>query len=632
MARKYKPSTHKIGHSRLPGKYTRCWQRTYAILLCALMLTVLRRLCCCLPSSSRRLQWWSEALHGVAFSPGVDFTHGPIPSATCFPEPISIASAFDRKLIWDVATVVSTEARAMNNVGQAGMTFFTPNINIFRDPRWGRGQETPGEDPYLTSQYVYQLITGLQGGIDPRYLKIIADCKHFAAYDVENWEGNERYGFDARVSDQDMVESFLPSFETCVRDARVASIMCSYNAVNGVPSCANSYLLHDLARSEWNLQGFVVSDCDAVENIFKPHQYTQSWSETVAVALKAGTDNNCGTTMQTYAADALKDGSIAESDIDTALIRSIGTLIRSGWFDPAEMQPYRQIPPSAVNTAQSQKFALQAARAGIVMLKNGPRQDAEERESAVTATAAAAGAAPTLPFSNLDAPTLALIGPFANSTHIYLANYYGQAPPFPSALGAFESAGWKVLFAEGCSVTGNDTSGFSAALAVVKQADLVLYLGGIDESIEAESLDRVSIALPEIQTALLNALIGEVSATKQPFVAGFFSGGPLDLSSLFDSPSVGGVLWLGYGGQAGSKALVDIVGGHVSPAGRTVTTMYPASYVDQGQWNTSSTQPQITSPSRRFGPLAHPLFLFSCGLLSSLFLLSCPPLSCSEHD
>jgi len=267
-------------------------------------------------------QWWSEALHGVAFSPGVNYD-GAVNATTCFPEPIGIASAFDRKLVRSVADVVSTEARAMNNLGQAGLTFFTPNINIFRDPRWGRGQETPGEDPYLTSAYVYELIMGLQGGIDDRYLKIIADAKHFAAYDVEDWHYHPRYKFDAVVTDQDMTESFLPPFETSIRDAGVASIMCSYNAVNGVPSCGNSYLLQELARDDWNLRGFVVSDCDAVSDIYKSHNYTNSWSETVAVALKAGTDNNCGSSLPQHTMDAINDGSVTEADVDRALTRSI---------------------------------------------------------------------------------------------------------------------------------------------------------------------------------------------------------------------------------------------------------------------------------------------------------------------
>jgi beta-D-xylosidase 4 len=192
-------------------------------------------------------QWWSEALHGLAFSPGISFG-GDLPAATSFPMPINLGASFNTSLIYHVASVISTEARAFNNEGRAGLTFFTPNINIFRDPRWGRGQETPGEDPFLTSQYVYALIRGLQGGDDERYLKIAADCKHFDAYDLDNWNGSDRSYFDAKVSDQDLVETYLPPFETCIRDARVASIMCSLNAINGVPACADKFLIQTIAR------------------------------------------------------------------------------------------------------------------------------------------------------------------------------------------------------------------------------------------------------------------------------------------------------------------------------------------------------------------------------------------------
>jgi xylan 1,4-beta-xylosidase len=194
-----------------------------------------------------KYEWWSEALHGVASSPGVSFG-GDLPAATSFPMPINIGASFNMSLVYHVATTISTEARAFNNEGRAGLVFFTPNINIFRDPRWGRGQETPGEDPFLTSQYVHTLIDGLQRGEDERYLKIAADCKHFDAYDLEDWNGTDRFHFDAIVSDQDLVETYLPPFESCIRDAKVASIMCSYNAINGVPACANRFLLETIAR------------------------------------------------------------------------------------------------------------------------------------------------------------------------------------------------------------------------------------------------------------------------------------------------------------------------------------------------------------------------------------------------
>jgi beta-glucosidase-like glycosyl hydrolase len=194
-----------------------------------------------------RYEWRGEALHGLAYSPSIQFG-GDLRVATSFPVPISMGATFNMRLINRVGSVISTEARAFSNAGQSGLSFFTPNINIVRDPRWGRGQETPGEDPYLTSQYVYALINGLQRGEDDRYLKTAADCKHLDAYDLEIWNGTDRNHFNAIVSDQDLVETYLPPFETCIRDAQVASIMCSLNSINGIPACANKFFLDTVAR------------------------------------------------------------------------------------------------------------------------------------------------------------------------------------------------------------------------------------------------------------------------------------------------------------------------------------------------------------------------------------------------
>ena len=191
-----------------------------------------------------KYRWWSEALHGVMY-----WTRETVlPAATSFPIPLNLAASFNMKLVDRVGSTISTEARAANNENQVGLNFFTPNINIVRDPRWGRGQETPGEDPFLASQYTYAMVRSLQGGDDERYLKVAATCKHFDAYDLENWNGVTRWYFDAKVSDQDLVETYLPPFESCIRDARAASIMCSFNAINGIPACANRFFLQTIAR------------------------------------------------------------------------------------------------------------------------------------------------------------------------------------------------------------------------------------------------------------------------------------------------------------------------------------------------------------------------------------------------
>jgi len=214
---------------------------------------------------------------------------------------------------------------------KAGLDFFTPNINPFRDPRWGRGQETPGEDPFHISRYVFNLIDGLQGGIDPKpFFKVGADCKHYAAYDLENWQGNIRTAFDAKVTSQDLSEFYLPPFQSCVRDAKVASVMCSYNAVNGVPSCANSYLLQSILRDSWGFDDtrWVTSDCDAVDNIINGHNFTATLPEAAAAALKAGTDVDCGNTYAQQLPAALNQSLITVEDLQRALTRQYASLVR----------------------------------------------------------------------------------------------------------------------------------------------------------------------------------------------------------------------------------------------------------------------------------------------------------------
>lgn len=353
-------------------------------------------------------EWWSEALHGLAYSPGVFFIDD-LRYASSFPMPISLGASFHLDLVYRIASIISTEARVFNNAGQAGLTFFTPNINIFRDPRWGRGQETPGEDPFLTSEYVYTLIQGLQRGDDARYLKIAANCKHFDAYDLEKWNGMDRHHFNAKVSDQDLVETYLPPFQSCIEDAQAASIMCSYNSVNGVPSCANHFLLETTARESFHLNGFVVGDCGAVANILETHHYTSTAEDTVAVALHAGTDLDCGLFYFLHTQDALDQQKINVSDIDQALTRTFDVLVRLGYFDPPEQQVYRQLNKSHVDTSEARQLSLISAQEGMVLLKNTNN-------------------ALPLKMDQLMNKKIALIGPVADATIDMQGNYYGTAP------------------------------------------------------------------------------------------------------------------------------------------------------------------------------------------------------------
>jgi beta-D-xylosidase 4 len=550
--------------------------------------------------------WWSEALHGVASSPGVTFAPpgNNFSFATSFPAPILMTAAFDDQLINDVATIISTEARAFNNFGDAGLSFFTPNINPFKDPRWGRGQETPGEDPFHIGRYAYSLVTGLQGGLGTeltgagqQYLKIIADCKHYAAYDLEDWEGNNRMAFNAIVSTQDLAEYYSPSFQSCVRDAKVASIMCSYNAVNGIPSCASGYLLQNITRDHFGLgeNQWITSDCDAVANIFDPHNFTNSLANASALALHAGTDIDCGSTYSDNLGLALNQSLIVEADIVQALVRRYGSLVRLGYFDSPDIQPYRQLNWDNVNTPAAQQLAYTAAIEGITLLKNDG----------------------TLPLRS-SITSVALIGPWANATTQMQSNYNGVAPFLISPLEAFQTAGFKVTFESGTAIDTTDTSGFSAALAAAKAADLVVYIGGIDDSIEAEGMDRVNITWPGNQLQLIQ----ELASVRKPFVVLQMGGGQLDGSEIKANPAINSLVWAGYPGQSGGTAIVDILTGKQAPAGRLPVTQYPGNYINEIPMTNMALRPSSTSPGRTYKWFTgEPVFPFGFGLHYTNFSL-----------
>jgi beta-glucosidase len=299
--------------------------------------------------------WWNEALHGVAFS-GI---------ATVFPQAIGLGATFDPPLVNRVATVISEEARAKYHEAQRrgnyerfhGLTFWSPNINIFRDPRWGRGQETYGEDPYLTSRLGVAFVKGLQGD-DPKYLKVVATPKHYA---VHSGPEPERHRFDAAASERDMRETYWPAFRATVMEGRAASVMCAYNRVNGEPACASRQLLGDVLRGEWGFEGYVVSDCGAIDDIYKRHLFVKTAEEASAVSVKRGTDLECGDSYKALV-NAVKQGLISEGEIDRALKRLLVFRFRLGMFDPPEIVPYAKIPFSANDSPEHRQLALEAAR------------------------------------------------------------------------------------------------------------------------------------------------------------------------------------------------------------------------------------------------------------------------------
>jgi beta-glucosidase len=394
--------------------------------------------------------WWSEALHGVARA-GI---------ATVFPEPIGLAATFDTPLIHDMAVVIGTEARAKHEQAvragrrdiMEGLDFWSPNINIFRDPRWGRGQETYGEDPFLTGRMGVAFVTGLQGD-NPKYYRVIATPKHFA---VHSGPEPSRHSIDVKLSKHDMEDTYLPAFRAAVIEGRAASVMCAYNRVNGEPACANKFLLEDQLRGAWKFKGYVVSDCDAVTDIFDGHHFTKSMAEAAAVAAKSGMDNECADFFEKAASnsdfvkylDAVKQGLLTEKEIDVALKRLFTARFSLGVFDPPEMVPYAGTPESEIDSPPHRELALKAARESIVLLKNDG----------------------VLPFSSAT-KRIAVVGPLAESTSVLHGNYNGTPSHATSALDGirqqFGSAA--VSFVPGMNFLREETLVPAAALSTDKE-------------------------------------------------------------------------------------------------------------------------------------------------------------------
>ncbi len=368
-------------------------------------------------------EWWNEGLHGVARAG----------FATVFPQAIGLAATWDTNLMAQVADVISTEARAKHNESvrhnergrYKGLTFWSPNINIFRDPRWGRGQETYGEDPYLTSRLGVEFVKGLQGN-DPKYLKVVATPKHYA---VHSGPEPERHSFDAKAYERDLRETYLPAFRATVLEAQAGSVMCAYNRTNTEPCCANNRLMMDILRKEWGFDGYVVSDCGAISDIWKGHQFAKSEAAASAMAVKVGTDLACG---REYASliQAVKDRLISEAEIDVSLRRLMTARFRLGMFDPPEMVTYSRIPYSENDSPAHRALSLKAAHESMVLLKNENN---------------------TLPLEK-NLKTIAVIGPNADALETLLGNYNGTPSKYVTPLAGIKSkvsAATEVLYSAG---------------------------------------------------------------------------------------------------------------------------------------------------------------------------------------
>ncbi|PYP98102.1 MAG: glycosyl hydrolase [Gemmatimonadetes bacterium] len=499
-----------------------------------------------------RYNWWNEALHGVARS-GL---------ATSFPQAMGIAGTWDDSLIYRMATVISDEARAKHHEyvrhgsreRYQGLTFWSPNINLFRDPRWGRGQETYGEDPFLTGRLAVQFIRGMEGD-DPRYLKTVATVKHFA---VHSGPEPARHTFDAVVGERDLRESYLPHFAAGMREGGAYSLMCAYNRVLGSPACGSDLLLHNILRGEWGFSGYVVSDCGAINDIYERHKVAPTAAAASALAVKAGTDLECGNVYANLVA-AVRQGLITEQAIDTAVIRLFLARFRLGMFDPPERVRWAQIPFSVLDQPAHRALARQVARESIVLLKN---------------------AGSLLPLRK-DVGTIAVIGPNADDRRMLLGNYEGSPADSITPLRGIREAvspGTRVRYARGSDLVVPGDSGFAEAARAAEQADVVVLCLGLTAQLEGEEMsvetpgflggDRTRIDLPDAQERLLERIV----AVGKPTVLVLMSGSAVAVN--WAQEHVPAIVEAWYGGQAAGSALADVLFGDYNPAGRLPVTFY----------------------------------------------------------
>lgn len=506
-----------------------------------------------------RYNWWNEALHGVARA-GV---------ATSFPQAIGMAATFDAQLIHDIADIIATEGRAKYNEFfkkgdhdiYKGLTFWSPNVNIFRDPRWGRGHETYGEDPYLTGQLGIAYINGLQGD-HPRYMKAAACAKHFA---VHSGPEDLRHSFNAEATVKDMYETYLPAFRDCVIDAKVEAVMGAYNRVNGEPACGSQTLLVDILRRDWQFQGHVVSDCWAIKDFHEYHHVTDNAIESVALALKMGCDLNCGN-MYKNLLTAHEQGLVTEEMIDTAVTRLMETRMKLGLFDSPENVPFNEIPYEVNDSDEHKQFAIEVAKKSMVLLKNENN---------------------LLPLDRNKIKSIAVIGPNADSRVALIGNYFGTASRYTTVLEGIReavSAETRVYYAEGCHLYRQSHSGlslpkdrFSEAISAAERADVVVMCMGLDSTIEGEegdtgneyaSGDKKHLDLPGLQQELLERIY-EVG---KPVVLVLLTGSALALT--WAEEHIPAIVNAWYPGADGGKAIASLLFGEYSPAGRLPVTFY----------------------------------------------------------
>lgn len=508
--------------------------------------------------------WWNEALHGVARSSD---------TVTVFPQAIAMAANFDAEAMERMGSIVSDEARAIYHqtlregiYGKQykGLTFWTPNINIFRDPRWGRGQETYGEDPYLTGQLGIAIVRGLQGN-HPSYLKTSACAKHFA---VHSGPETGRHSFDVSVSDYDLWNTYLPAFRDLVVIAKVTSVMCAYNRFQGAPCCGHENLMINILRDKWNFEGYVTSDCGAINDFWAYHKTHADAKEASAAAVMSGSDLECGeywNDLWSYRnlADAIKEGLLDEAKLDESVKRLFTIRFKLGMFDPDEIVPYAAIPTEVINHPDHFDHALKMARQSMVLLKNNG----------------------VLPLSK-SIKRIAVIGPNADSPMVLLGNYNGipQRIVTPKQ-GIKDILGddTEVIYHKGCDYTRpfEDTSGSDAWISTLSNVDAIIFAGGISPFLEGEEGDagkeklegfiggdRTTINLPKVQTALMKQL----KQLGKPLI--FVNMSSSAMGMLWESQNADAIIQAWYGGQSGGTAIAEVLFGDYNPSGRLPLTFY----------------------------------------------------------
>ena len=537
--------------------------------------------------------WWNEALHGVA-------RYG---RATVFPQVIGLGATFDETLVHRIASAISDEARAKFNAAVAlgdrdsypGLTFWSPNINIFRDPRWGRGMETFGEDPYLTGLLGSAFVHGMQGD-DPRYLKTAACAKHYA---VHSGPESQRHSFDAHPPRKDLWESYLPAFEKLVREAKVEGVMCAYNAVFGAPCCGSDFLLADILQTRWGFEGYIVSDCWAIQDFHQNHKITADSAESAAKAIKSGVHLNCGEAFRSLGS-AIERGLIFEREIDQALARILRTRFRLGLFDPVEKVSFNRLSPDIIGSESHVRLAREAAAKSIVLLKNDG----------------------VLPLSaNLS--DLLVVGPLAAHAEALLGNYYGLSANLVTAIEGITGkihAGTKLNYVHGFPLLPIDNETPDVAIRMAREAPVTIVVIGSSPLLEGEEGeavlsrnhgDRVDLNIPGNQLDYLRMLRKDNSTKIITVVMG---GGPMLMKEVHELSDA--VIFAWYPGEQGGNAIADVLFGDVNPSGRLPIT-FPMSADDLPPFDSYA----MNGRTYRYAT-ATPMYPFGFGLSYSQFTYS----------